>query len=34
MKSYFDDFKVLLQKCKDFGKPVIIHVEPDLWAFM
>jgi hypothetical protein len=34
MKSYFEDYKLLLQKCKDFGKPVIIHIEPDLFAFM
>lgn len=33
MKSYFEDFKVLLEQCAKFKKPVIIHVEPDLWGY-
>ncbi|HYF52100.1 MAG TPA: hypothetical protein VEJ63_22005 [Planctomycetota bacterium] len=33
MKAYFDDYKVLLQKCSEFGKPVIVHHEPDLWGY-
>jgi hypothetical protein len=23
-----------MQKCGAFGKPVIVHVEPDLWAYL
>ncbi|OKS86389.1 hypothetical protein [Mucilaginibacter polytrichastri] len=34
MNKYFDDFKFLLQICKNFGKPVIIHYEPDLFGYM
>lgn len=34
MKSYYADFKLLLSKAKAFGKPVIIHVEPDLFGVM
>ncbi|MCW8133655.1 MAG: hypothetical protein KIS92_25140 [Planctomycetota bacterium] len=33
MKSYFDDFKVLLEKSAALKKPVILHVEPDLWGY-
>jgi len=33
MKSYFEDFALLMRKCGEFGKPVIVHVEPDLWGF-
>jgi hypothetical protein len=33
MKSYFDDFRVLLDKSAAFKKTVIIHVEPDLWGY-
>lgn len=33
MKSYFDDFKLLMDNCKTYGKTVIIHVEPDFWGF-
>jgi len=29
MKDYFTDARLLFQRAKDFGKPVIIHVEPD-----
>jgi len=34
MNKYFDDWKTLLQICKHFGKPVIIHYEPDLFGYM
>lgn len=32
MKTYFNDFKLLMQVCKNFGKPVIVHLEPDGYA--
>lgn len=34
MKAYFEDVTLLLKKCGEFGKPVIVHVEPDLWGYM
>lgn len=34
MRAYYDDFKLLMDKCKAFGKPVVVHVEPDGWAYM
>ncbi|MBI2838993.1 MAG: Ig-like domain-containing protein [Acidobacteria bacterium] len=34
MNAYYADWKLLMQKCGAFGKPVIVHVEPDLWAYM
>lgn len=34
MKGYFSDFKLLMQRAKDFGRPVIIHVEPDGFGFL
>ena len=34
MNAYFSDFKLLMDKARAFGKPVIIHVEPDFWGFM
>lgn len=34
MHKYFDDWKFLLQICNSFGKPVIIHYEPDLFGYM
>lgn len=34
MNAYFSDFKLLMDKARTFGKPVIIHVEPDLWGYM
>jgi hypothetical protein len=33
MSAYYAEFKLLLGKCAVFGKPVIIHVEPDFWGF-
>lgn len=29
MSGYFNDFKVFLQVIKAYGKPVIVHIEPD-----
>ena len=34
MKSYFGDFKVLMQRAKDFGKPVIVLIEADGFGFL
>ncbi|WCT10718.1 hypothetical protein [Mucilaginibacter jinjuensis] len=34
MNKYFNDWKFLLQICNAFGKPVIIHYEPDLFGYM
>ena len=34
MNKYFDDWKLLLQICKSYGKTVIIHYEPDLFGYM
>jgi hypothetical protein len=34
MAAYFADFKLLLQNAKNFGKPVVIHVEPDGFGFL
>lgn len=33
MKAYFANFKLLLDQAKQYGKTVIIHVEPDFWGF-
>jgi hypothetical protein len=32
MNAYYADFKLLMQKAAEFGHPVIVHVEPDLWG--
>jgi hypothetical protein len=34
MKSYFGDFKILMQRAKDFGKPVYVELEADGYAFL
>jgi hypothetical protein len=34
MASYFDDFKVLLQRAKEFDKPVLVLLEGDGYAYM
>ncbi|UEG52167.1 hypothetical protein LLH06_14465 [Mucilaginibacter daejeonensis] len=34
MNHYFDDWKLLLQICKNYGKTVIIHYEPDLFGYL
>jgi hypothetical protein len=33
MKTYWDDVRLLLQRVKG-GKPVVVHVEPDLWGYL
>ncbi len=34
MRSYFGDFKILMQRVKDFGKPVMILLEADGYGFL
>lgn len=34
MNAYFADWKLLMQKCGAFGRPVIVHHEPDLWGYL
>ncbi len=34
MRSYFSDFKILLQRVKQFGKPVILMIEADGSGYM
>jgi hypothetical protein len=34
MATYFGDFKLLMQRAKEFGKPVIVMIEGDGFAFM
>lgn len=34
MADYFDDFKLLMQRCKQFGKPVLVLLEGDGYAYM
>ena len=34
MKAYYTDFALLLRQARAYGKPVIVHVEPDLWGYM
>jgi hypothetical protein len=34
MRAYFGDFKLLMQRAKDFGKPVLILLEADAFAFL
>jgi len=34
MRAYFGDFKLLLQRAKDFGKPVMILLEADAFGFL
>jgi len=33
MKSYFEDFKILMQRVKDYGGPVVVMVEADGYGF-
>jgi len=33
MRQYFSDLILFMQKAGEWGKPVILHVEPDLWGF-
>jgi hypothetical protein len=34
MHGYFSDFLLMMQRCKDFGKPVLIMMEGDGYAYM
>jgi hypothetical protein len=34
MATYFGDFKILMQRVKDFGKPVIVLIEADGFGFL
>jgi hypothetical protein len=34
MAGYYGNFKLLMQKVGAYGKPVVIHVEPDFWGYM
>ncbi|MFT3921564.1 MAG: PA14 domain-containing protein [Myxococcales bacterium] len=34
MRSYFGDFKILMQRVKDFGKPVMVLIEADAYGFL
>jgi hypothetical protein len=34
MNSYFADFKLLMQRAKDFGKPVVVLLEADGFGFL
>lgn len=34
MAAYFDDFKVLMQRAKEFGKPLLVLLEGDGYAYM
>jgi hypothetical protein len=34
MKAYFANWVLMLQKIAAFGKPVLVIVEPDMWAFL
>ncbi|MHB1011184.1 MAG: hypothetical protein ACYC1E_18615, partial [Propionibacteriaceae bacterium] len=34
MNAYYADFKLLLQRVAAFNKPVIIHLEPDLFGYI
>ncbi|MCY1082269.1 hypothetical protein [Archangium lansingense] len=34
MKSYFSDFKVLMQRAKEFGKPVLVLMEADGYGYL
>ncbi len=33
MKPYFDGLKLLYQRIGAFGKPAMVHFEPDFWAY-
>src|SRR5690349_4107505 len=34
MATYFGDFKLLMQRAKEFGKPVVVMLEADGFAFL
>src|SRR5450432_4083320 len=33
MKAYWADMKLLFQRIAVFGKPAVVHLEPDFWAY-
>jgi hypothetical protein len=34
MKAYWDGIKLLYQRIAAFGKPAVVHFEPDFWGFV
>lgn len=34
MNAYFATFKVLMQRARAYGRPVVVLAEPDFWGFM
>ena len=34
MQAYYQEWKLLMQKAGAYGRPVVVHVEPDLWGYM
>jgi hypothetical protein len=34
MRAYYDDLKLFFQRAGAFSRPVVLHVEPDMWGFM
>jgi hypothetical protein len=34
MSAYFAEWKLLMQKTGAYNRPVIVHVEPDMWGYM
>ena len=34
MKAYWDGIKLMYQRIGVFGKPVVVHFEPDFWGFV
>ncbi len=34
MNAYFADFKLLMDQARQYGQPVIVQVEPDLWGYL
>jgi hypothetical protein len=34
MTTYFNDFKTLMERCKDYGNPVLVLMEGDGYAYM
>jgi hypothetical protein len=34
MRAYFGDFKLLMQRAKEFGKPVVVLLEADAFGFL
>ena len=34
MNSYYTNFKLLMQRARQYGGQVVVHVEPDFWGYM